>query len=78
MRLYRSAKHENRWFSFAQEIGWVMFPPEVGGYRHRQPSRSLEPLYVREVSLHLGFNARITGVLTSSNGTSRLRLWVAA
>ncbi len=35
MKLFRSASHQTRWFAFGPEIGWVMFPSEVNGWRKR-------------------------------------------
>ena len=61
MKLFRSAKHQARWFAFGPKIGWVMFPAEVGGWQKRQPARGIDPLDVREVPLRLGFNTGIPG-----------------
>jgi hypothetical protein len=61
MKLFRSAKHDSRWFAFSPQIGWVMFPAEVGGWQKRQPARGIDPLDVREVPLRLGFNTGIPG-----------------
>jgi hypothetical protein len=63
MKLYRSAKHQVQWFAFAPEIGWVMFPAEVGGWQRRQPARGIDPLYLRELPLQMAFN---TGIPSSS------------
>ena len=61
MRLFRSAKHQNRWFAFAPEVGWVTFPAEVGGWHKRQSASGIDPLDVREVPLRLGFNTGFPG-----------------
>ena len=78
MKLYRSAKYDNRWFAFGPKMGWVMFPAEVGGYQKRQPAGGLDTLDVREVPIGLGFNTGIPGAPTSSVRTSRRWLHVAA
>jgi hypothetical protein len=78
MKLYRSAKHENLWFAFGLEVGWVMFPAEVKGWQKRQPAHGMDPLTVREVPLRLGFNTGLPGAPESASSTSRLRLRVAA
>jgi hypothetical protein len=78
MKLYRSAKHGTGWFAFAPEIGWVMFPAEVGGWTKRQPARGIDPLYVREVPLRLAFNTGIPGACVSSAGISDARYIEAA
>jgi len=56
VKLYRSAKHENRWFAFGPGIGWLTFPSNVGGWQKRQPARGIDLLDLREVPLRLGFN----------------------
>ena len=78
MKLYRSAKHETRWFAFGPEIGWVMFPAEVDGWQKRQPARGIDPLDVREVPLRLGFNTGFPGASMSDRSAGRPRLRVAA
>jgi len=67
MRLYRSAEHPARWVAFGPEIGWVIFPAEVGGWESRQPARGIDPLYLREVPLRMGFNTGIPGPPTQSD-----------
>jgi hypothetical protein len=54
MKLFRSTKYPTRWFAFGPEIGWVMFPAEVGGWQKRQPARGIDPIDVREVPLRTG------------------------
>jgi hypothetical protein len=78
MKLFRSAKHETRWFAFGPEIGWIMFPAEVGGYQKRQPARGMDPLDVREVPLRLGFNTGIPGAPGSDGLPSAATLLEAA
>jgi hypothetical protein len=73
MKLFRSAKYETCWFAFSPEIGWVMFPAEVGGWQKRRPARGLDPLDVREVPLRLGFNTGIPGPPESASSTAPLR-----
>jgi hypothetical protein len=78
MKLYRSAKHDNRWFAFCPKVGWVMFPAELAGWQKRQPARGIDRLGLREVPLRLGFNTGIPGAPMSASSTSGLRLRVAA
>jgi hypothetical protein len=59
MRLFRSAKHETRWFAFGSQIGWVIFPAEIAGWQKRQPAR--------DIDLWLGFNTGIPGAYLSAD-----------
>lgn len=56
MKLYRSINYANRWFAFSPETGWVMFPAEPGGWEKRVAARGVDPVYIRQVPLHLAFN----------------------
>ena len=78
MKLFRSAKHETRWFAFCPEVGWVTFPAEVDGWKKRQPARGIDSLDVREVPVRLGFNTGIPGATMSAGSITRVRLRVAA
>ena len=69
MKLFRSAKHETRWFAFGP-AGWVIFPAEVGGWEKRKPAIGTDQIDMREVPLRLGFNTGIPGA-------EKLRLQVA-
>jgi hypothetical protein len=75
MNLFRSAKHETRWFAF---VGWVSFPAEVNGWQKRQPARDIDPLDVREVPLRLGFNTGLPCSDVTADSTSGLRVRVVA
>jgi hypothetical protein len=66
MKLYRSTTNPARWFAFSPSVGWVMFPAAIGGWQNRQPARGMDPVDVREVPLHLGFNAGIPGARKSA------------
>jgi hypothetical protein len=68
VKLFRSTMISTLWFAFSPESGWVMFPSEAGGWQKRQPARVIDPLYVREVRLRLGFNAGIPGAPMSASG----------
>jgi hypothetical protein len=70
MKLFSSTKYPNRWFAFGPEIGWVMFPAEVGGWIKRQPARGVDPIYLREVPLRMGLNTGIAGAVVSGSGAS--------
>jgi hypothetical protein len=74
MRLFRSTINPARWFAFDAEIGWVMFPAEVGGWQKRQPARGVDPLYMREVPLRMGLNSGIPDSLESGSGVSDVPL----
>jgi hypothetical protein len=74
VKLFRSTKYPSRWFAFGPEIGWVMFPLEVGGWQKRQPARGVDPIYMREVPLRLGLNAGIPNAAVSRSGTSDVPL----
>lgn len=78
MKLFRSAKHDSRWFAFGPEIGWVMFPSEVGGWHKRRPAHGVDLLDVREVPLRLGFNTGIPGAPTSKGRLPAAALLAAA
>jgi len=68
MKLFSSTAYPGRWFAFGPEIGWVMFPAEVGGWQKRQPARGVDPIYMREVPLRMGFNTGIPDVTASVSG----------
>ena len=70
MKLFNSTKHPFSWLAFGPKIGWVMFPAEVGGWKKRQPARGVDPLYMREVPLRMGFNTGIPGAAVSRSGGS--------
>jgi hypothetical protein len=74
MKLFRSVKHDTRWFAFGPGIGWVMFPAEVNGWQKRQPARGMDPLSMREVPLGLGFNTGLPGAIKSARSGARLRV----
>jgi hypothetical protein len=78
MKLYQSAKHQAQWFAFGPEVGWVMFPAEIGGWARRQTARGIDPLYLREVPLRMGFNTGIPGAPASSDGAAPLQCTGAA
>ena len=59
MKLYRSRNYPNRWYSYSDSTGWVMFPAESGGWEKRQTARGMDPIDVREVPLQLGLDAGI-------------------
>jgi hypothetical protein len=61
MKLYRSRNYPTRWFAFSSETGWVMFPAEMNGWLKRERARGVDPIDIREVPLHLGFNTGIPG-----------------
>jgi len=66
MKLFSNTKYPSRWFAFGPEIGWVMFPAEVGGWQKRQPARGVDPIYLREVPLRMGLN---TGIPDGASGS---------
>ena len=66
MKLYRSTIHSAWWFAFSPEIGWVMFPPDVAGWKNRKPASGFDPLDMREVPLWMGFNTGIPGAPMSA------------
>lgn len=74
MRLFRSGKHDSRWFAFSPRIGWVMFPAEVGGWQNRKRARGIDPLDMREVPLRLGFNTGIPGADELASAASDMAL----
>ena len=61
MKLYRSSYYPTTWFAFSRATGWVMFPAEANGWEKRQAARGMDPLAVREVPIHQGFNTGIPG-----------------
>jgi hypothetical protein len=61
MKLYRSRNYPNRWYAYSDSMGWVMFPAETGGWEKRQPARGIDPIDIREVPVHLAFDAGIPG-----------------
>jgi hypothetical protein len=65
VKLYRSTK-DSCWFAFGPEIGWVMFPAEVGGWKKRQPTCAADFGDMREIPLCRGFNTGIPGAPSSS------------
>jgi hypothetical protein len=67
VKLYRSTK-DTRWFTFGPEIGWMMFPAEVGGWKKRQPASAADIGDMREVPLCMGFNTGIPGAPSSATG----------
>jgi hypothetical protein len=77
MKLFRSTKHETRWFALSREIGWVIFHAEVDGWHKRQPARRTDRLCVHEVPLRLGFNTGIPGAPILASSTARLHLVTA-
>jgi hypothetical protein len=52
-KLYRSAKHYQRWIAYVEGIGWTMFPAREKGWELRQPARGVDPMHLREVPLQL-------------------------
>jgi hypothetical protein len=74
MKLFRSTQYPTRWFAFGPEIGWVMFPAEVGGWQRRQPARGIDPIDMREVPLRMGLATGIPGVGVSGSGSSDVPL----
>ena len=65
LKLYRSVR-DILWFSFGPDAGWVMFPPEVGGWYKRQAASGVDPTDMREVPLRMAFNTGIPGAPMSS------------
>jgi hypothetical protein len=74
MKLFSSTKYPNRWFAFGPEIGWVMFPAEVGGWQKRQPARGVDPIYMLVVPLLLGLNTGIPSAAVSGSRASDVLL----
>jgi hypothetical protein len=63
MKLYCNINFVDRWYAYSESTGWVMFPAIIDGWNKRQPARGIDPMYVREVPLHLASN---TGIPCSS------------
>ena len=61
MKLYRNKNYPTRWYAYSESTGWVMFPAASGGWEKRRPARGIDPMYVREVPVHLAFDAGIPG-----------------
>ena len=53
MKLYRNRSYPNRWYAHSHVTGWVMFPDGENGWSKRQPARGIDPIYIREVPVHL-------------------------
>ena len=66
MKLYRASNYPSRWYSYSESTGWLMFPAETGGWSKRQPARGIDPMYLREVPVRLGFDAGIPSLPNSS------------
>ena len=66
MKLYGSKNYPNRWYAYSESTGWVMFPAETGGWDKRQAARGIDPMYVREVPVHMAFDTGIPGSPTTS------------
>lgn len=62
------------WFAFGPEVGWVMFPAEVDGWKKRKPARGVDPLDMREVPLRMAFNTGIPGAPPLAAGASDVAL----
>ncbi len=60
VKLYKSSVHPRRLVAYLPGQGWMMFPATENGWEERLPARGLDPLYLREVPLHL---ASRTGLL---------------
>ena len=69
MKLYRSTK-DTRWFAFGPEIGWVIFPGEVGGWQKRESFSGIDPIDMQEVPLCMAFNTGFPGAPISSGPSS--------
>jgi hypothetical protein len=74
MKLYRSAGNPTRWYAYATETGWVMFPKEADGWQKRQPAHSVDPIDIREVPVRLALN---TGIPVPRR-TSAVRVWTSS
>jgi len=59
IKLYRSALHPKHWVAYVPDAGWVMFPARDNGWDHRHAARGLDPLYLRQVPLHMGYSAGV-------------------
>ena len=57
IKLYRSATHAKQWIAYVEGSGWVIFPARENGWESRQPARGLDPMYLRQVPVHLAESA---------------------
>jgi hypothetical protein len=60
VKLYRSAIHPHDWVAYREDTGWVMFPAQSGGWKHRRPATGLQVARLFQVPVWLSFN---TGLL---------------
>ncbi|MEO8596254.1 MAG: hypothetical protein ABI759_23250, partial [Candidatus Solibacter sp.] len=67
VKLYRTSK-DIRWFAFSQLIGWVTFPPEIGGWQKRRCVSGVVLFDMREVPLKMAFNTGLPGAPKSATG----------
>ena len=74
MKLFSNTKYPSQWFAYGPEIGWVMFPAEVGGWQKRQPARGVDPIHLREVPLRMGLSTGIPVAAVSLSGASDVPL----
>ena len=72
MKLYQSAVHQGQWLAYGNEIGWVVFPAQENGWEERRPARGIDPVHLREVSLHLAANA---GIPRPAQAPVRAQTW---
>lgn len=68
MKIRFCATDLSHWFAIDPEIGWVMFPAEFSGCQKRKPALVIDPQYMREVPLRMGFNTGVPGGPISSAG----------
>jgi hypothetical protein len=59
IKLYRSAVHPKQWIAYVEGSGWVVFPARENGWESRQAARGLDPMYLRQVPVHLAEPAGI-------------------
>ena len=59
IKLYRSAIHPKQWIGYVEGSGWVIFPARENGWESRQPARGLDPMYLRQVPVHMAESSGI-------------------
>jgi hypothetical protein len=60
VKLYRSAGYLYDWVAYRDDLGWVLFPAEQGGWARRRPAPPLAVDQLSQVPVWLSFN---TGLL---------------
>jgi hypothetical protein len=68
VKLYRSAVHANEWVAYRDDLGWVLFPAETGGWARRRPATNLVVNQLFQVPVWLSFH---TGLLEELEHRSR-------